>query len=184
MLKIEGFEIENQTVKNKTFSLKGILIFPLVLIASPFLIVGFAFFSAIDWLAQVLGKTKINEPFSFTVAIEGMELTFIEAVLNEEQTSKIDPEIEVFQVTTSPIEYDLSDFYVFEYFSNKVQAFLLGFENDNLKLVILSKTQFKKIELVGGWAIENDEHNDSEFCQLRHYHKKHSTIYTLKPFAD
>lgn len=179
-MQIQGFNISEKKVKNHRVKLSDILIFPLLLVGTPFLFIGFLFFSMIDKIKNGSSNDwkTINEnwnDFEFQLSIPDDE---------NEPEFIVDLDHEFHLIESTPSIPLFKDFYVSDYLFTDLHGFFLGFtnESEHMHVIVISKNTSFSIELgEGNWAIEEDHHHENDYCQLRNWGEKTSTIYTLIP---
>jgi hypothetical protein len=180
MLKIEGFNVESKSVKNKGVSLEDIFVFPVLIIAAPFLIVGFAFFSIID-------KIRNGSKNDFITVMEQWHAYEFELVSLQKTPFwgfKLGGKTELYYIKSVPEIPSFKDFKVAQYLYTKNHGYFLGFANglEFMQLIIITDNTSYSVDLgEGNWAFEDDHHHENDYCQLRNWGEKTSTIFTLKP---
>ncbi|MFY0674194.1 MAG: hypothetical protein JXQ87_12375 [Bacteroidia bacterium] len=181
MLHIDGFRIDSKTIKKSKLGIRDILLFPLIIVGTPFLLVGFFFFSFIDRIkngkdndwTETIEKWK-NYEFKLTVAEDNLAIK-----------SKVDVKGELYSIESTPSISQFKNFYLTDYNFTNQHGFFLGFRNDSdfMHLIILTENWSRSVELgEGNWTLEDDHHHENEFCQLKNSKNKNSVVYTLKPF--
>lgn len=179
-MQIQGFQITETRVKNKSIGLRDILMFPLLIIGTPFIAIGVFFFSVLDKLKNN-GKSdwaKLTETWNEIV----FELTVIDQ-LNQTKFT-VDPEIDLYSIESMPSIPLFKEFYVGDYLFTEQHGFFLGFnkESECMQLIILTKSNSYSVDLgEGNWTFENDHHHANDYCQLRNWGNKTSTTFTFKP---
>jgi hypothetical protein len=179
-MQIQGFNISEKKVKNHRVKLSDILIFPLLLVGTPFLFIGFLFFSMIDKIKNGSSNDwkSINENWN------GFEFELTSTNDLNQPKFIVDPDNDLYLIESRPSIPLLKDFYVGDYLFTDKHGFFLGFSNESecMQLIIVSDNTSYSVDLgEGNWAFEDDHHHENDYCQLRNWEEKTSTIFTLKP---